>query len=243
MTDSVKPEVGGNRDRLLDAAASLLEEHPGAELSLRAVCSRVGVQMPTLYHYFGSKRGLIEAVVARGFDRYLGEKEAQGVGDDPIEDIRVGWDRHVAWALGNPAIYALMWEAVPGTPTRAAERALRALCAQTDRAARRGVLSVAADAAAERILAACVGAALFLISREEPDLRVSTDLRDATLAAVTGALGGGRSQGSPRELARALATALRDADVMIAWRPEERALLRRWLDDLAAPATASDPLR
>lgn len=242
MTDSVKPEAGNNRDRLLDAAESLLEDHPGEELSLRAVCVRVGVQMPTLYHYFGSKRGLIEAVISRAFDRYLGEKEAQGSSDDPLADIRTGWDQHVAWALENPAVYALMWEAVPGRPTSAAERALRALRAQTERVAQRGVLSMPPGAAADRILAACVGVALFLISRQEPDLGVSHDLREATLAVITGVVGDERG-GSPRDLASALATALRDTGTTVL-RPEERALLRRWLEDLAAPPeTASDPLR
>ncbi|WP_307219930.1 hypothetical protein [Microbacterium sp. SORGH_AS_0888] len=31
--------------------------------------------MPTLYHFFGGKQGLIEAVIERGFDLYLGRKE------------------------------------------------------------------------------------------------------------------------------------------------------------------------
>jgi len=239
---SVKTESGGNRDRLLDAAEFLLEEHPGEELSLRAVCTRVGVQMPTLYHYFGSKRGLIEEVVARGFDRYLAEKREQDPTSDPIADIRSGWDQHVSWAMGHPAVYALMWEAVPGRPTGAADRALAALRAQAQRAADQGLLNASPEAAADRILAACVGVALFLISSRRPDLGVSRDLRDATLGALTGATGESRPAASPRQLAEDLAMALRDAQVG-QLRPEERALLRRWLEDLATAPGAHQPLR
>lgn len=250
MTERVKSEGESNRERLLGAAESLLEAKPGEELSLRAVCTQVGVQMPTLYHYFGSKSGLIEAVVARGFERYLSQKQAQAPSDDPLADIRTGWDQHVEWALGNPAIYALMWEAVPGRPTGAAERAWGALRLQTERAAGLGMLSMSADEAADRILAACVGAALFLISRPEPDLGVSRDLRESTLSAVSGQFGEARShlssnrpQKSPRELARELLTALQHTDVE-ALRTEEQAMLRRWLQDISAPQTgAVDPLR
>ena len=50
------------RDRLLLAAAELLEA--GSAVSTRAVCDRAGVQAPTLYHHFGSKQGLIDAVAS-----------------------------------------------------------------------------------------------------------------------------------------------------------------------------------
>ncbi|MGO3246212.1 MAG: TetR/AcrR family transcriptional regulator, partial [Brevibacterium aurantiacum] len=49
------------RTRLLNAAADLIAATPGEDFSLRAVCDAVGVKMPTLYHFFGNKQGLIEA--------------------------------------------------------------------------------------------------------------------------------------------------------------------------------------
>ncbi len=54
------------------------------------MCDAVGVKMPTLYHFFGSKQGLIDAVIARGFDMYLGEKSAMESSGDPIQDLREG---------------------------------------------------------------------------------------------------------------------------------------------------------
>ncbi|WP_258234114.1 TetR/AcrR family transcriptional regulator [Brevibacterium oceani] len=75
---------------MLDAAAGLIAAAPGEDFSLRAVCDAVGVKMPTLYHFFGSKQGLIDAVIARGFDMYLGEKSAMESSGDPIQDLREG---------------------------------------------------------------------------------------------------------------------------------------------------------
>ena len=59
------------RERILRAAARLLAESGGAPVSTRAVCAAAGVGAPTLYHHFGDKEGLLDAVVTYGFERYL----------------------------------------------------------------------------------------------------------------------------------------------------------------------------
>jgi AcrR family transcriptional regulator len=61
----------GTRERILQAAARLLAESGGDPVSTRAVCAAAGVGAPTLYHHFGDKDGLLDAVVAYGFERYL----------------------------------------------------------------------------------------------------------------------------------------------------------------------------
>ena len=78
----------------------------GGEVSTRAICERAGVQAPTLYHHFGSKRGLEDAVITHGFKRFLAD-----AGGDAIEDIRAGWDLHVRFGLENPGFYALIYGA------------------------------------------------------------------------------------------------------------------------------------
>ena len=80
----------GTRDRLILAAGALVAASPGEEFSLRAVCDAAGVKMPTLYHFFGSKQGLIDAVIDYGFDLYLGKKSSMESSGDPIQDIREG---------------------------------------------------------------------------------------------------------------------------------------------------------
>ena len=78
---------------------------------------RAGVQAPTLYHHFGSKRGLEDAVVTHGFKQFLAERERLGGERDPIDDIREGWDLHVRYGLENPYFYGLIYgRVVPGKP-------------------------------------------------------------------------------------------------------------------------------
>ena len=58
-----RPVETGTRDRLLRAAADLIAASPGETVPLRAICDAAGVRLPTLYHFFGSKEGLLDAVV------------------------------------------------------------------------------------------------------------------------------------------------------------------------------------
>ena len=55
--------------RLLDAAAAALIENDGA-LEMSDVAARAGASAGLAYHYFGSKSGLVSAVLAEFFDRY-----------------------------------------------------------------------------------------------------------------------------------------------------------------------------
>jgi AcrR family transcriptional regulator len=47
--------------RIVDAAIRVLERRP-ADLSIPAVAAEAGVSVPTVYHHFGDKAGLISAV-------------------------------------------------------------------------------------------------------------------------------------------------------------------------------------
>ncbi|MFC7739831.1 TetR/AcrR family transcriptional regulator [Nocardiopsis composta] len=115
MSSEKTPEP---RRRILEAAAGLLAEGGPEAASTRAVAAAAGVQAPTLYRLFGDKQGLLEALAAHGFERYLADKQELGATDDPVADLRRGWDLHVDFGLARPALYVLMY----GTPGRAAAR-------------------------------------------------------------------------------------------------------------------------
>ncbi|GGK74842.1 hypothetical protein Sme01_34420 [Sphaerisporangium melleum] len=191
---------GGARDRLLLAAAELLESSGDRTLSTRAVCERAGVQAPTLYHHFGSKQGLINAVINHGFTQYVQPPDPADASGDPVDGLRTGWDRHVRYGLEHPAFYALLYGRVePGKPcaiTAPAHAMLRDLLAA---AARQGLLTVTVDDAAEQILAANVGVTLSLITQpgDTRDLGLSDRVREAALAGVL-RLDGARSSPGPR---------------------------------------------
>ncbi|MCS7483954.1 TetR/AcrR family transcriptional regulator [Umezawaea endophytica] len=173
------------RARILEAAAELLAESPIADVSTRAVCEAAGVGAPALYRQFGDKEGLLSAVVDHGFEKYLAGKRAAVPSEDPVRDLRNGWDSHVAFALENPSYYRLMYSpTVSGTPAAAVE-AHQLLLRVVERCAAAGRLSVSPEVAAQMVMSANTGVALVLITRRElyaPE--VSTRVRDAIHAAI-----------------------------------------------------------
>lgn len=169
MTDTA---ASSTRDRLLTAAAELLAESTNREVSTRAICDRAGVQAPTLYHHFGNKQGLLDAVVADRFTTHMRAVDADG---DPVTALRANWDHHVRFGLANPNVYALTSPLIP-----AAEALLAKLLNEI---ARHGRLRVAPETAARQLVAANVGATLSLIGGDG-DTGWSDQLRDTMIAAV-----------------------------------------------------------
>jgi AcrR family transcriptional regulator len=170
------------RDRLLFAAAKLLDEAQGAPVSTRAVCEVAGVQAPTLYHHFGNKQGLFDAVLEYGMGQYVtSTRAAAAPGGDLVSDLRHGWDSHVQYGLDHPAFYVLLYgQIAPGKPcavTAVAEAMLLELL--TGLAAEERLRVPAAEAAAQ-IVAANVGITLTLIAQPagRADLGLSHRLRD-----------------------------------------------------------------
>lgn len=177
----------GTRERLLSAAADLIASSPGDDFSLRAVCNAAGVQVPTLYHFFGSKDGLIEAVIQHGFDLYLGKKESMEHSGDPMEDIRSGWDAHVAFGLENPGFYTLMYGKIrPGYSPPAQARPSQILLSLTTHAAEQRRLAVSPEQAAAHILVTNIGVTLRQIVLGSSDRELSIAVREGAIAAITG---------------------------------------------------------
>ena len=182
--------IVGVRRRLIDTAEHLLESSGELKVSTREVCERSGVQAPTLYHYFGSKEGLLQAVAQDGFDRYLHLKRQTPHTDDPIQDLMAGWDIHVTFGLRNPHLYLVMFgrllpEQVPAGTARA-ELLLEDLC---HRAAALGLLRVPPRTAAIRYLSANISATLTLITHGTKRCGddFSCDMRQAALSSIIAA--------------------------------------------------------
>jgi AcrR family transcriptional regulator len=99
------------RSAILDAATAVVAERGPDGATTREICDRASVTAPTLYHHFGDKRGLMDAVVTLAYERYLAQKRALRPTGDAREDLRRGWDAHVTFARANPVLYRLMWPA------------------------------------------------------------------------------------------------------------------------------------
>ncbi|MFF3753162.1 TetR/AcrR family transcriptional regulator [Streptomyces sp. NPDC002018] len=174
------------RTRILEVAAELLAKSPNGDISTRAVCDAAQVGAPVLYRQFGDKEGLLSAVVDYGFDTYLATKRLREPGTDPIQDLRDGWDTHVAFALANPHLYRLMNSPLMRKPPASAAESHQILTRDLERAAARGLLRLSPELAAQMIMSANVGVALMLVSRPgtftDPDM--SRRVRDAVHAAA-----------------------------------------------------------
>ncbi|HEY2224219.1 TetR/AcrR family transcriptional regulator [Actinomycetospora sp.] len=226
-------DVDGPRGRIVDAAAHLLEDGGEDAVSTRAVSAAAGVQAPTIYRLFGDKQGLLDAVVAHGFETYLAEKTVREAGDDPVADLRTGWDLHVGLALERPALYTLMY----ARPRRdghspAARAAFAVLAALVRRIAAAGRLRVGETRAVGLVHAAGSGVALSLIAvpAAERDPGLSEAAREAVIAAITTDAPPAPEPG-PVTAAVSLRAALDDVGVLT---EAERALLGEWLERIGA---------
>jgi len=224
--------MSDTRERILKAAAELLDSEGRDGLSTRAVSAAAGVQPPALYRLVGDKDGLLDAVAAYGFDEYLTSKRALGRSDDPVEDLRRGWDLHVEFGLSRPWFYALMYgEAKPGRTSNAAREADAMLRGILMRVAEAGRLRVSVERAARLVHATGMGVVLSLIATPpgERDLELAEIARENVFARIL--------TDEPMVLdddlpgrAVALRAALGETSVLT---DAERGLFTEWLDRIA----------
>lgn len=220
------------RDRIVRAAADLLAEGGRTAVSTRAVAAAAGVQAPTIYRQFGDMGGLLNEVASFGFSTYLRDKTMREREDDPVQDLRRGWDAHVGFGLANPALYALMYgEPRPGAAPPAVVAAAAVLAGLIRRIAEAGRLRVGEERAAHLVHAAGSGTTLALIAlpddRRDPAL--SEMAREAVIAALTTDVPALAAPG-PVGAAVALRAVLPQTAALT---PRERALLEEWLGRIA----------
>jgi hypothetical protein len=181
-------------------------------------------------------------VASYGFSVYLRDKTTRERAEDPVEELRRGWDLHVEFGLANPAFYKLMYgDSRPGAAPTAAVEAAGILHGLVQRAAEAGRLRVGVENAARMIHAAGVGVTLTLIGTgpEDRDPALSEATREAVLAAVTtdgAAEAATPGDGRGRTAARAVALKAVLPEVGAELTPGERAVLAEWLDKLIYPA-------
>ncbi|HYJ21550.1 MAG TPA: WHG domain-containing protein [Solirubrobacterales bacterium] len=109
MQDStVTPEVD-QRTRLLTAAREAIEDSGPEALRARTITAAVGTSTQALYTHFGGMPGLIEVIVADGFDRFARHVAKVPEGEDPVADFFAKGRAFGEWALAHPHLYRLMF--------------------------------------------------------------------------------------------------------------------------------------
>lgn len=224
------PPPNGTRARIIAAAADLIAKGGTEAATTRAVAAAAGMQAPAIYRLFGDKTGLLDAVAESALAQYVAEK-ADGKHDaDPLADLRMGWDTHIAFGLAHPAIFALISTRVAGPPSPAATAGMAVLRDRVRRVAQEGRLRVTEERAVDLIHAMGTGTILTLLEARHEDRDGLADAaRDAVFAAVL------REQPSPAEYGPAgAASALRARlDHLEALTPGERLLLGELLARVA----------
>ena len=113
------------RRAILDATEALLLEDGGDEFSIRRLATRCGYSPPTIYHYFGDKDGLIDALLDERFQQLVELVRHVEPEADPVEHLRALSRAFVEFGVRNPTFYRLLMPARRGGQRRvpAAEEA------------------------------------------------------------------------------------------------------------------------
>ena len=109
-------EASITREALLAAAGYLLETGGPEAITMRAVCEVAEVKTPTLYHYFGDKNGLLDALVAAGIEEFLQMKSSTMETDDAVADLVAGWRSFLDFTLQRPQLFHLLVHRVGDNP-------------------------------------------------------------------------------------------------------------------------------
>jgi len=212
----------------MEAARSLLAEHPEREPSTRELYEAAGVAPPTLYHHFGTKGGLLEAVVEEAFSAYLERKRGVPRTGDLLIDFAAGWDMHIGFGVENPVLYALMYRREDGRRSRAAQTAEAELRRGLEQLANAGLLRIGVDEAMAVTTAMATGCVTQLI--HDGGSATGTVARSMRAALMSELTGDSPERNDTDQAARLLLARL--GSVPGLFTPAEEALLRQWLHTL-----------
>ncbi len=237
-TDS-RPDA---RARIVGAAVKLLATGGRNAVTTRAVSAAAGVQPPTIYRHFGDMQGLLDVAARETLALHVREQASRALTNDPVEDLRRGWDLHIAFGLAHPDAFALLYSAPSvAASVSAIHEGVAVLQGLVARIAETGRLRVDVDHATDLIHAAGTGVTITLAATppEERDPRLSKSMREAILTAITLPASADSNRGpeaaSSIERVAVHAVALRAllTEVPSVLSPAERQLLSDWLHRLA----------
>ena len=96
---------GEFRNRILDAAEVLIAETGDTSFATRELAIRAGVSAATPFNHFGSKRGILSAIVDRSLERLATRREHPTRLGDPLEGIFRHADVVVSYYAAKPKLF------------------------------------------------------------------------------------------------------------------------------------------
>lgn len=107
MARPANPEL---REKILKAAAEIIEGCGPDCVTMREVAEKVGYTPTTLYLYFKDKNAILKEAVLLAFDSLAETCNAAMVGPTNLDRFRQRCRAYVVWGLTNPGHYQLMFE-------------------------------------------------------------------------------------------------------------------------------------
>jgi AcrR family transcriptional regulator len=194
----VTPNRRGARSReaVLDAAERVMAEQGYAGASINAIVDEAGIPISSVYHYFGSKDGVLLAVMERGSERFFAEipEPVERIGT-PLEHLTVTAQTAAAGLEQHPDFLKLVIVMAAQPPageaahahevvTRVREFALERLRKQLGLAFERDPRSAIVDRLARYSLALVDGAFVAHQADEKVSLASLVEMLPAALVAI-----------------------------------------------------------
>jgi len=106
-----------NRQNLEKQALQLFAARGYDAVGVQEIADAAGIKKPTLYHYFGSKNGLLVTLLTEAFDPFFAQvQQAADYKGDVTMTLRALAETYFRFASQNPSLYRFylsMWFAPP----------------------------------------------------------------------------------------------------------------------------------
>ncbi|GAB3769554.1 TetR/AcrR family transcriptional regulator [Microlunatus parietis] len=181
------------RDRLIDAAAGLLDEGGPAAVTLREVGRRAGVSHNAPYKHFQDKRDLLAALAAGELRVLAGRLADATAGETGAARIGASLRAYVGWAIAAPERFRLVFGAWTGPHAELESAAQEAVATITEAVASAQAEDDALPRDTERLVALLRSTAHGLVDlelsghlRKRPGAPGPDDLIDELITLVRG---------------------------------------------------------
>src|SRR5512136_798093 len=95
-----------NRAAILACALKLFAARGYDAVGVQEIAEAAGIQKPTLYHYFGSKSGLLGTLLLESFSPFLAElQEIPYIKGDLTNTLKAVVNAYFIFAGRNPELY------------------------------------------------------------------------------------------------------------------------------------------
>lgn len=171
------------RRAILDATEELVLESNGTDFSIRKLGQRSGYSAPTVYHYFGDKDGLIDALLEERIAGLASHLEQVASSDEPRRDLRAVLLSYYSFGCAHRTFSRLMWTLSRKGESRmppAMDRVKRCIETHLERCSERGQLGRFEPETAGWVLWAQIYG-LVSLQLMEPERKLDADVAERAL--------------------------------------------------------------